>query len=53
MKKHLLITGCSSGFGNALMKTLYKEYNIISLSRRKPKNLKLKEFWKILITILK
>ncbi len=40
MKKNLLITGCSSGFGNALMKTLYKEYNIISLSRRKPKNLK-------------
>ena len=34
--KKILITGCSSGFGEAILKQLYKEYQIITLSRRVP-----------------
>ncbi len=32
----ILITGCSSGFGKALLKDLSKKYFIICISRRKP-----------------
>ena len=43
----ILITGCSSGFGKALLNDLSKKYFIICISRRKP-SLKKKniEFYK-------
>ena len=34
--KKILITGCSSGFGEAILKQFYKKYQIITLSRRIP-----------------
>jgi len=43
----ILITGCSSGFGKALLKVLSKNYFIICISRRKPSLIKKNiEFYK-------
>lgn len=39
----VLITGASSGFGNAIAKRLYQDYNIIALARRKERLLTLQE----------
>ena len=43
----ILITGCSSGFGKALLKVLSENYFIICISRRKPSLIKKNiEFYK-------
>jgi short-subunit dehydrogenase len=48
----ILITGCSSGFGKALLKNLSKEYFIICISRRIPTiKKKIIEFYKFDISI--
>lgn len=45
--KKILITGCSSGFGYALLKDLSLDYYVICISRRKPNfNKKNIEFYK-------
>ena len=42
--KKILITGCSSGFGEAILKQLYNKYQIITLSRRMPNSVDKKYF---------